>query len=89
MDQVPGWLAVALLGTVVFVPLRHAGAAEPREAPPEAELLLNLDLLREADLARERDLLRRMQIVERWRLLESLRLLESRAPLESTKQKEK
>ena len=58
MERVPVWLATALLGIALAAP-RPARAAEPKEPPPEAEMLLNLDLLEDADLAKDRDLLKR------------------------------
>jgi len=60
---------VALLGG------RVVGAAEP-EPPPDAQLLLDLDLLSDTQ-PQERDLMRRLSVVERWRLLDMMRLLQA------------
>ena len=50
-----------------------AGAADGAgQPPPDAQMLLDLDLLKGTDLARERELLTRMPILERMRILESM-----------------
>jgi hypothetical protein len=54
---------------------RIVDAAEP-EAPPDAQLLLDLDLLSDTK-PQERDLMRRLSVVERWRLLDTMRLLQA------------
>jgi hypothetical protein len=70
-------LAAALL---VALASGRAVTAAPSDPPPDAEVLLNLDLLKETDLARDRDLLRTLSLVERLRLLEALKYLESQTP---------
>jgi len=72
---------LALAVVLVVLAGARAGAAEP-EAPPDAQLLLDLDLLAETK-PQERDLMRRMSVVERWRLLEMMRMLEARPAAES------
>jgi len=57
--------------------LPGAAGAAGSDPPPDAELLLNLDLLKEADLARQGDLYRRMSLLQRLRLLEALKFLEA------------
>ena len=66
-------LAVVL---VVLAGERAAGAAEP-EAPPDAQLLLDLDLLRDPELTQRRTLLERLRMIESLRLLERLNLFEA------------
>jgi len=73
----PVWLALGLAGTVSFVPGRTGRAADRDGPPPDARMLLDLDLLKEADLARQRSLLTRLPILERMRLLERLPALET------------
>jgi hypothetical protein len=78
------WGAIlSLIGAGGGVTLAPAQPATDR--PPDAEMLLQLDLLREADLARERPLLGRMRILERLRMLEAMRLLESQTDIAPTK----
>ena len=74
-------LALAAVVLVALAGARAAAAAEP-EAPPDAQLLLDLDLLAETK-PEERDLMRRMSVVERWRLLEMMRMLDARPAVES------
>lgn len=73
--RVAAALAVVLVGVA-----SAAGAADRKanaaDAPPDAELLLQLDLLRESDLAKQRDLYSKLSLVERLKLLEQLGLLE-------------
>ena len=68
------WLALGLLGAVgsgpALTPSNAADGAVP--PPPDAQMLLDLDLLKETDLKRERDLYMRMPILERMRILESM-----------------
>ena len=71
------WLAVALLGAIGFWTARTGRAADGDGQPPDAQMLLDLDLLKEADLARDRGLLTRMPILERMRLLEALPALQT------------
>ncbi len=68
------WLALGLLGAVA-----SGTAASPSDAadgvaqpPPDAQMLLDLDLLKGTDLNRERELYTRMPILERMRILESM-----------------
>ncbi len=77
MRRTPAWLALGLLGAVGLVTARAGRAADGAGQPPDARMLLDLDLLKEADLARDRGVLTRMQILERMRLLERLPALES------------
>ncbi|HET7343690.1 MAG TPA: hypothetical protein VFL90_19660, partial [Methylomirabilota bacterium] len=58
-------LALVLLGAALGG--GRAGAADP-EPPPDAQLLLDLDLLSQTK-PQERDLMRRLNVVERWRML--------------------
>jgi len=71
------WLAVGLLGAIGFGTARAGRAADGDGPPPDAQMLLDLDLLKEADLARDRGLLTRMPILERMRLLEALPALQT------------
>ncbi len=79
MTLVTRRLGGAVLGLLVLA-VSPARAADPKSAPPDAELLLNLELLREADLRQQRELLSRMGVLERMRLIENLKVLESPAP---------
>ena len=82
MTRNPLWLALALLGVLGLVAARTGRAADEAGHPPDAQMLLDLDLLREADLARDRGFFTRMRLFERIRLLETLPGLEpqSRTP---------
>src|SRR2546422_526577 len=62
---------------------RAGRAADGAPEPPDAQMLLDLDLLKEADLARDRGLLTRMQMLERMRLLEALPVLQAPLPREA------
>ena len=68
------WLALGLLGAVgsgpAMTPSDAADGAVP--PPPDAQMLLDLDLLKGTDLKRERELYTRMPILERMRILESM-----------------
>jgi len=79
---VRAWGSV-LLAAVGLLAARAPGSAAP-DPPPDAELLLNLDLLKEADLARQADLYRRMSLVQRLRVLEILKFLEGQPPAPAT-----
>jgi len=72
------WLALGLLGAVgigpAMTPSDAADGAVP--PPPDAQMLLDLDLLKETDLKRERELYTRMPILERMRILESMPISE-------------
>lgn len=68
---------LAALGLAMGGVPAHAGA---REEPPDAQVLLDLDMLKEADLARDRDLYRAMGVLERLRMLEALRFFEAAPP---------
>ena len=72
-------LGAALLAVVSLLAWR-APASAASDPPPDAELLLNLDLLKEADLARQADLYRRMSLLQKLRLLEALKFLEAQPP---------
>lgn len=67
------WLALGLLGAIgsgsATSPSDAADGAAP---PPDAQMLLDLDLLRGTDLKRERELYTRMPIFEKMRALESM-----------------
>jgi len=72
------WLALGLLGAVGGGPAAPSShAAEGTAPPPDAQMLLDLDLLRVTDLKRERELYTRMPILEKMRTLEYLPALES------------
>jgi len=77
VHRTPVWLAVGLLGAIGFVTARAGRAADGAGQPPDAQMLLDLDLLKETDLARDRGLLTRMPILERMRLLEALPALQT------------
>jgi hypothetical protein len=68
------WLALGLLGALgsgpAMTPSDAADGAVP--PPPDAQMLLDLDLLKGTDLKRERELYTRMPILERMRILESM-----------------
>lgn len=81
MTRTPLWLAAALLSVLGLVTARPARAADPPGQPPDAQMLLDLELLKEADLARDRSFLTRMRIVERMRVLEALPALESQTQM--------
>jgi len=67
------WLALGLLGAVGSGPaMTPSNAADGAMPPPDAQMLLDLDLLKETDLKRERELYTRMPILERMRILESM-----------------
>jgi hypothetical protein len=52
-------------------------SAASDDPPPDAQLLLDLDLLSQTE-PQARDLMRRMSVVERLRLLELFRVLDAR-----------
>jgi hypothetical protein len=81
MTRTPLWLAAALLSVLGLVTARPARAADPPGQPPDAQMLLDLELLKEADLGRDRSFLTRMRIVERMRVLEALPALESQTQM--------
>jgi hypothetical protein len=68
------WLALGLLGAVASgTAASPSGAADgPVQPPPDAQMLLDLDLLKGTALNRERELYTRMPILERMRILESM-----------------
>ena len=70
------WLGIVALALVALGHPRIA-AAQPAEARPDAQMLLDLDLLKDVDLAKDRALFQRLRLLERLRVLESLKLLES------------
>jgi hypothetical protein len=76
-----------MLGLILLAPAL-AAQAERKDPPPDAELLLNLDLLKETDLAKERDLYRRFRMFESLRLLEHWQMMDSQTPA-APAQKEK
>lgn len=87
MAGVGRWLAAAV-GVLVLLPraaLAQTATPAPRPAvePPDAEMLLNLELLSETNLVRDRELYGRLRLLERLKLLERLRVLDSDAPLPS------
>ena len=71
-----GAILLAAAGLLVWT----APGSAASDSPPDAELLLNLDLLKEADLARQADLYRRMSLLQKLRMLEALKFLESQPP---------
>lgn len=75
--RVSALAVLAALGVVAGGVPARAGAGE---APPDAQILLDLDMLKEANLARDRDLYRTMGVLERLRMLEVLRFFESAPP---------
>ena len=77
MHRTPVWLAVGLLGAIGLVTARVGRAADGAGQPPDAQMLLDLDLLKETDLTREHGLLTRMPILEQMRLLEALPALQT------------
>lgn len=80
MTRTPLWLAAALLSLLGLV-ARPARAADPPGQPPDAQMLLDLELLKEADLARDRGFFARMRLFERMRVLEALPALESQTQM--------
>lgn len=84
MPRTPVWVAVGLLGTIGLSAPRTGRAADGSAEPPDAQMLLDLDLLEDADLSRDRGLLARMQILERMRLLEALPVLEAPLPRDTS-----
>lgn len=74
-------LAVVLVGAVSVAGASGQRAGAPAGAPPDAELLLQLDLLREGDLAKQRDLYSKLSLFERLKLLEQLGLLDLESEL--------
>jgi hypothetical protein len=68
------WLALGLLGAVASgTAASPSGAADGAvQPPPDAQMLLDLDLLKGTDRNRERELYTRMPILERMRILESM-----------------
>ena len=83
MPRTPVWVAVGLLGTIGLSAPRAGRTADGSAEPPDAQMLLDLDLLKDADLSRDRGLLTRMQMLERMRLLEALPALEAPLPREA------
>ena len=81
MTRTPLWLAAALLSLLGLVTARPARAADPPGQPPDAQMLLDLELLKEADLARDRGFFARMRLFERMRVLEALPTLESQTQM--------
>jgi len=71
------WLALGLLGAFGGGAAASLSDAAEGAAPPDAQMLLDLDLLRGTDLKRERELYTRMPILEKMRTLEYLPALES------------
>ena len=88
MERGPIWLS-ALLGVMLLSPALTAAAAEQKDAPPDADMLVNLDLLAEADLAKQRTFLRQLGMLEWLRLLERLPLLDSLTPIAPVQKEEK
>jgi len=67
------WLALGLLGAVGGgTTVSSSDAADGATQPPDAQMLLDLDLLKGTDLKRERELYTRMPILEKMRTLESM-----------------
>ena len=66
----------ALVGSLVLVAaLTGARGAAAPEDPPDAQMLLDLDLLSQPE-ARDRDFVRRLSLFERLRMLELYRMLD-------------
>jgi hypothetical protein len=76
------WIALAVLGAAgsgsVVSRSTAADAAVP--PPPDAQMLLDLDLLKSTDLSRERELYKRMPILENMRFLETMPSSEATTP---------
>ncbi|PYN85677.1 MAG: hypothetical protein DMD87_22495 [Candidatus Rokuibacteriota bacterium] len=66
------WLALGLLGAIGGGMASSSDAADGAAPPPDAQMLLDLDLLGGTDLQRERELYTRLPILEKMRTLESM-----------------
>ena len=82
------WLALGLLGAVGGATVSSSDAVDGAAQPPDAQMLLDLDLLKGTDLKRERELYTRMPMLEKMRTLESMPASETgprpnRAPTEA------
>jgi hypothetical protein len=79
MAPVLVWLILVTAGGSLLLPasVRANGAAVP---PPDAAMLLDLDLLKDIDLVRQRGVLRWLPLLGRLRLLEHLDLFEAAPP---------
>ena len=68
------WLALGLLGAIGGGTVASAAMAadSTTQPPPDAQMLLDLDLLSGTDLKRERELYTLMPMLERMRVLESM-----------------
>ena len=87
MRRVAAAFAAVLMGSVSVAGATGRRAA-PGDVPPDAELLLRLDLLRESDLAKRRELYSKLSLFERLELLERLRILDLEAEMTPTRQGE-
>ena len=79
MRWVAATFAGVLMGGVSVAGATGQRPAAPADAPPDARLLLELDLLRETDLGKQRDLYSKLSLFERLKLLERLGVLDLEA----------